>query len=89
MEKVGVRQLRNRLSEYIKKAQSGESVIVTDRGKSVAMLLPPPERDPDEVLWRLVAQGFASWGGGKPRGASNPPVIKGKSVAQTVIEERS
>lgn len=88
MEKVGVREFRNRLSHYLRKAQSGETVIVTDRGTSVAMLLPPPEKDPDEILWKLVAQGFASWGGGKPKGAANPPVIKGKTMAQTVLEER-
>ncbi len=88
MEKVGVREFRNRLSSYLKQVQSGETVIVTDRGTSVAMLLPPPEKEPDAVLRQLVASGFASWGGGKPKGASHPPAIKSKSVAQTVIEER-
>ena len=88
MEKVGVREFRDRLSSYLKRAQSGETVIVTDRGTSVAMLLPPPERAPDEVLRQLVASGFASWGGGKPKGAANPPRVGGKSAAQIVLEER-
>ncbi len=89
MEKVGAREFRNRLSHYLKRVRSGEMVIVTDRGTPVAMLLPPPsEKDTDEALWRLVAQGRASWGGGKPKGATNPPVTRGKSVAQTVIDDR-
>ncbi|MBI4287230.1 MAG: type II toxin-antitoxin system prevent-host-death family antitoxin [Chloroflexi bacterium] len=89
MQKVGVRQLRNRLSHYLKRAQSGETVVVTDRGTSVAMLLPPPsEKDPDEALRRLVAEGRASWAGGKPKGAANPPRVGGKSAAEIVIEER-
>jgi prevent-host-death family protein len=41
METVGVRKLKNRLSEYIRRAKSGESVLVTDRGQVVAELTPP------------------------------------------------
>lgn len=41
MKTVGVRELKNRLSEYIRQARSGESVLVTDRGQVVAELTPP------------------------------------------------
>jgi prevent-host-death family protein len=41
MKTVGVRELKNRLSEYIRRARSGESVLVTDRGQVVAELTPP------------------------------------------------
>lgn len=41
MKTVGVRELKNRLSEYIRQAKSGESVLVTDRGQVVAELAPP------------------------------------------------
>lgn len=41
MKTVGVRELKNRLSEYIRHVRSGEGVLVTDRGEVVAELTPP------------------------------------------------
>jgi prevent-host-death family protein len=41
MKTVGVRELKNRLSEYIRHVRSGESILVTDRGEVVAELTPP------------------------------------------------
>ncbi len=41
MKTVGIRELKNRLSEYIRQAKSGEGVLVTDRGQVVAELTPP------------------------------------------------
>ncbi|GBD31649.1 Antitoxin VapB46 [bacterium HR33] len=41
MKTVGVRELKNRLSEYLRQVRSGESVLVTDRGEVVAELGPP------------------------------------------------
>ena len=47
MKSVGLRELKNRLSEYIREVRSGETVLVTDRGDVVAELVPPGQR-PDE-----------------------------------------
>ena len=41
MKTVGLRELKNRLSEYIRQVRSGEGVLVTDRGQVVAELAPP------------------------------------------------
>ena len=41
MKTVGVRELKNRLSEYLRQAKSGDCVLVTDRGQVVAELTPP------------------------------------------------
>jgi prevent-host-death family protein len=41
MKTVGLRELKNRLSEYIREVRSGEGVLVTDRGEVVAELVPP------------------------------------------------
>lgn len=41
MKTVGVRELKNRLSEYLRQVKSGEGVFVTDRGQVVAELTPP------------------------------------------------
>ena len=47
MKSVGVRELKNRLSEFLREVQSGEAILVTDRGDVVAELVPPGQR-PDE-----------------------------------------
>jgi antitoxin (DNA-binding transcriptional repressor) of toxin-antitoxin stability system len=41
MRAVGIKVLKNRLSEYVKIAASGEAVLVTDRDRVVAELGPP------------------------------------------------
>ena len=41
MKTVGVRELKNRLSEHLRRVRAGESVLVTDRGEVVAELIPP------------------------------------------------
>jgi prevent-host-death family protein len=40
---VGLRVLKNRLSEYVRIAAAGETVLVTDRERVVAELVPPRE----------------------------------------------
>jgi len=41
MKAVGIRELKNRLSEYIRQVRAGDAVLVTDRGEVVAELVPP------------------------------------------------
>ncbi len=43
MKAVGISELTNHLSEYVRKVRGGESVLVTDRGEVVAELGPPGE----------------------------------------------
>jgi hypothetical protein len=44
MRAVGVRELKNRLSEYLRLVKNGEQIIVTDRGDVVAELRQPSSR---------------------------------------------
>lgn len=39
---VGVRELKSKLSAYLARAAAGELITVTDRGRPVAVLAPPP-----------------------------------------------
>ncbi len=41
---VSIRELKSRLSEYLRKLKSGEEITVTAHGKPVARLLPPRAR---------------------------------------------
>jgi prevent-host-death family protein len=42
-EKVGVRELRQNLSKYLHRVKDGESLVVTERGREVARLVPSRE----------------------------------------------
>ena len=44
---VGIRELKNGLSKYIRQVEGGDVVVVTDRGRIVAELRPPAERRTD------------------------------------------
>jgi antitoxin (DNA-binding transcriptional repressor) of toxin-antitoxin stability system len=47
MRAVGLKVLKNRLSEFVRLAASGEIVLITDRDRVVAELVPPrPGRSP-------------------------------------------
>lgn len=49
MKEVGIRELKNRLSEYIRQVREGEVIMVTDRGEVVAELR-APEAATNELL---------------------------------------
>jgi prevent-host-death family protein len=54
MTKVGIRELRQRAGELLRRVEAGETIHVTDRGRPVAMLVPLAESEP---LARLRAAG--------------------------------
>jgi len=62
MRTVGIKALKNRLSEYVKIAAGGETVLVTDRDRVVAELTAPQpgraERIDDVLLAAAVRSGW-------------------------------
>ena len=64
MRAVGLKVLKNKLSEYVRLVQGGETILVTDRDRVVAELVPPQAgRSPavaDAVLADLVRQGWVT-----------------------------
>jgi prevent-host-death family protein len=85
---VGVRELKNKLSQYLRHVKKGKSITITDRGQSVAILLPAKNHPDSQIARELMSKGIGSWKGGKPKGASRPVAVKGKSVSRIVLEER-
>lgn len=86
--KVGIRELKNRLSHYLDRVRAGERLAVTDRGTLVAYIVPAAAASELEGLIRLVREDRASWEGGKPEGTASPVGVRGKAVSEIVIEER-
>jgi prevent-host-death family protein len=50
MVAVGVRELRQRASELLRRVEAGETIEITDRGRPVALLSPMPEGGPYEQM---------------------------------------
>lgn len=88
MAEVGVRELRDQLSAYLGRVRAGEHVFITDRGKRIAVLGPvdAPQLSPE--MRALLNRGVVTWSGGKPRGAKVPPRVRGRTVAETLVEDR-
>jgi prevent-host-death family protein len=55
MNTVGVAELRQNLSRFLRRVERGERLIVTDRNRPVAELGPPPSMGVE--LDRLIAEG--------------------------------
>ena len=74
MRAVGLKVLKNRLSEYVRLASSGEIVLVTDRERVVAELVPPSQGRQtlahDALLADAVRNGWLS----PPLGAAGDSV---------------
>jgi antitoxin (DNA-binding transcriptional repressor) of toxin-antitoxin stability system len=62
MRAVGVKALKNKLSEWVRLAQSGETILVTDRDRVVAELVPPQAgRNPsvgDAAVAEMIRKGW-------------------------------
>ncbi|HEV8721258.1 MAG TPA: type II toxin-antitoxin system prevent-host-death family antitoxin [Candidatus Binatia bacterium] len=85
---VGVRELKNKLSQYLRDVKKGKPITITERGQSVAILIPADIHPDAKVARELSQKGIGSWKGGKPKGASRPVIVKGKPISKIVLEER-
>lgn len=88
MTSIGVRELRDHLSEYLRRVREGELVVITDRGTPIGELSPVERGTAIERARALVREGRARWSGGKPSGLVNAPRPRGGSVAEAVLEDR-
>ena len=94
MRAVGLKILKNRLSEYVRLAASGETILVTDRERVVAELVPPREgRDPaaqDALLAEAVRQGWLTPALGSPGGpAPRHPVTTLDGLLGEIAADRA
>lgn len=93
---VSVRELKSRLSEYLRRAAAGEEVIVTSRGKEMARLLAPRARRPRASIEAELIARFRSFPWVRPGTGKKPalpkPLIRidegEKTLAEIVSEQR-
>ena len=84
MADVGVRELKQHLSEYLERAERGELIRVTDRGRPKAVLGPLPGR---ARVDQGVAEGWISPGSGAALGETRRWSAKGR-VLDALAEDR-
>ena len=81
---VGVRELHDRLSEYLQRVEEGQEVLVTRRGRPIARLSAAEPRDP---LAELAERGLVRL----PKGRRSPRRARVKAagpVSDLVAEQR-
>ena len=85
MQKVGLKTLKNKLSEYVRLAAAGETVVITDRGRAVAELV-PPHRPPESVIERGIREGWIRPAVRGPDWPPKPKPILGYTLEQLLVD---
>jgi antitoxin (DNA-binding transcriptional repressor) of toxin-antitoxin stability system len=95
MRAIGLKILKNKLSEYVRLAAGGETVLVTDRDRVVAELVPPREGRSemlaDAQLAEAVRQGWVTpptMGRSGSGGPARAPVASFKDLMQELDQDR-
>ena len=87
--KVGTRELKSKLSEYMRRVKAGETIIVTERGKTIGQIT-PVKPTIQAKLMAMVDSGLAEWNGKKVRPGKPVAINRGKKqVSDLVAEDRN
>jgi len=85
---VSIRELKSRLSHYLRLTKAGESVVITERGKPIGRIVPIP-KSLDERLAAMTESGLAQWSGRKLGPAVPIARLRAdRSVADLLVEDR-
>jgi prevent-host-death family protein len=87
---LGLREANQHFSKAIKAVKAGEEVVLTERGKPIAVIKPLPERERVEaVLDRLAAAGFLRRATRRgPMPPRKPRRIRGEALSKTISDMR-
>lgn len=92
MSTVGVRELKNRLTRYLRETKKGGEVVVTERGNPIAVIQPIRHGrlalSLEARLADLAARGVVTLPSRKPRKGGRLITLKGKPLSRTVLEDR-
>ena len=94
MRTVGLRELKNQLSDYVRRVRAGETILVTDRGEVVAEIRPPGRAEADTSLppglLEMARKGLVRIGGVNDPSAYHrmPALLSAEEVSELLNEER-
>lgn len=84
MASSGIRELRQRASELLRRVEAGETIEITDRGRPVAVLAPLPNQRPIE---RLRVSGDLEPAGSALKDLPEPlPLAPGQEAPSSVLD---
>jgi prevent-host-death family protein len=90
--RLGLREANQGFSKVIKAVRAGREVVLTDRGRPIAVIKPLPQNDTEgAVIRRLETEGLlrpALKRGPMPAPRWKPIRIKGRALSETIREER-
>jgi prevent-host-death family protein len=90
--RMGLREANQQFSKAMKAVKQGKEVVLTERGKPIAVIKPLEQKeDQDAIIRRLEVEGLlrpASRLGPMPKPTWKPVRVKGKPVSRTISEER-
>ena len=85
---VSIRELKSRLSHYLRLTRQGESVVITDRGVPIGRIVPVGQ-DVNERIAAMKEAGQVQWSGAKIRRRRPVAKLRGKgSVGALLVEDR-
>jgi len=86
--KVGTRELKSKLSEYLRQVKAGESIIITDHGKPIGQII-PVQSTLEERVQVMIAAGQAEWNGEKLSPYQPKAINRGnRQLSDLVVEDR-
>lgn len=91
---IPIREMKNRLSKYLRLVRAGKEIVITDRGRPVAQLTlvkPAAEETEAEVIERIKALPWVRPGNGnKVKGSRKGIALRGKgpTAAEIVLQNR-
>ena len=88
---VGARELKTRLGTYLRQVERGAELVITDRGRPEAELVPlrgGADESERARLRELVALGVLAGGSGRPLTPFQPVPVRGRPVSETLLEDR-
>ncbi len=92
MGSVGVKELKNRLTQYLQRTKKGEEVIVTERGKPIALIQSIKSAEHvvslEARLARLAAQGVIMLPTEQPVKKIRLAKVTGAPISQIILEDR-
>ncbi len=83
---VGTRELKNRLSEYLRRVKAGEIIIITERGKAVGQII-PIGGDLTSRLMKLAEAGVIEWNGQALAPYQPKAVNRGERLLSDLVAE--
>ena len=90
--RLGLREANQRFSKAIKAVRAGKEVVLTERGRPIAVIKPIKEEHTQEAALKAMAEEglitLPSRKGPMPAPRWRPVKIKGKPLSQTIIADR-